>query len=103
MADQTYTVEKPFKASNDAFLGPDFESGPARLKVAATLIQQVNDDQAAVEIVATKGTAYLVPAAESRGLLKTAYLLRSPRNAQELCDSVAEAQASRMEHRELLC
>lgn len=66
------------------------------------LIQQVNDDQAAVEIVSTKGTAYLVPADEYRGLLETAYLLRSPRNAQELRESVAEARAGRMEPRELL-
>ena len=59
------------------------------------LIEQVNDDQVAVEIVSKKGTAYLVPAAEYESLLETMHLLRSPANAERLRASVAAAQGGR--------
>lgn len=36
------------------------------------LLQQVNDDQEAVEIVSRRGTAFLVPADEYRSLRETA-------------------------------
>ncbi|SOD98472.1 type II toxin-antitoxin system Phd/YefM family antitoxin [Blastococcus haudaquaticus] len=56
------------------------------------LIESVNDDQIAVEIVSKKGTAYLVSADEYRSLKETVYLLQSPKNAQRLRESVAEAR-----------
>lgn len=59
------------------------------------LIEQVNDDQVAVEIVSRKGTAYLVPAAEYESLLETTHLLRSPVNAARLRASVAAAHGGR--------
>ncbi|MBF5083356.1 type II toxin-antitoxin system Phd/YefM family antitoxin [Quadrisphaera sp. INWT6] len=59
------------------------------------LIEQVNDDQVAVEIVSKKGTAYLVPAAEYESLLETMHLLRSPVNAERLRASVAAAHGGR--------
>jgi len=43
------------------------------------LIEEVNDDQAVVEIVSKKGTAFLVSADEYRSLKETVYLLQSPR------------------------
>ncbi|MFD0482044.1 type II toxin-antitoxin system Phd/YefM family antitoxin [Kineococcus sp. GCM10028916] len=42
------------------------------------LIEQVNDDQAAVEITSKKGTAYLVSEDEYLSLRETVYLLRYP-------------------------
>jgi antitoxin YefM len=66
------------------------------------LIEQVNADQEAVEIVSKKGTAFLVPADEYRSLRETAYLLRSPRNAERLRASIAEVESSLPEARQLL-
>ena len=66
------------------------------------LIQEVNDDQVAVEIVSKKATAYLVSADEYHSLKETVYLLQSPRNAQRLRDSVAEVRAGPVQRHELL-
>lgn len=66
------------------------------------LIEQVNDDQVAVEIVSKKGTAYLVPAAEYESLLETMHLLRSPANAERLRTSVAAAHGGRTSERALV-
>ena len=66
------------------------------------LIEEVNDDQQAVEIVSKRGTAYLVPADEYRSLTETAYLLRSPANAAVLRASIAEVEASDIEEHDLI-
>ena len=66
------------------------------------LIEEVNDDQVAVEIVSKKGTAYLVSADEYRSLKETVYLLQSPVNAQRLRESVAEVADGRAEAHDLL-
>lgn len=42
------------------------------------LIEEANDDQAVVEMVSKKGTAFLVSADEYRSLKETVYLLQSP-------------------------
>jgi antitoxin YefM len=65
------------------------------------LIEEVNADQVAVEIVSKKGTAFLVSADEYRSLKETVYLLQSPRNAQRLRESLAEATAGAVEPHEL--
>lgn len=65
------------------------------------LIEEVNDDQVAVEIVSKKGTAYLVSADEYRSLKETVYLLQSPRNAERLHESIAQLRAGDVEPREL--
>ena len=65
------------------------------------LIQEVNDDQVAVEIVSKKGTAFLVSADEYRSLKETVYLLQSPRNAERLRDSIAQSRAGDTEPHEL--
>ena len=65
------------------------------------LIEQVNDDRAAVEIVSKRGTAYLVPAEEYRSLRETVHLLQSPKNAERLRDSIAQARAGHVEEHEL--
>lgn len=66
------------------------------------LIEEVNDDQAAVEIVSKNGSAFLVPAAEYEALVETAYLLRSPANALRLLESLKAAQDGRIEPRDLI-
>lgn len=66
------------------------------------LIEEVNDDQLAVEIVSKKGTAFLVSADEYRSLKETVYLLQSPANATRLRESLAEVAAGEAEQRDLL-
>ena len=66
------------------------------------LIAQVNDDQAAVEITSKKGTAYLVSQDEYLSLCETVYLLRSPRNAERLRESLAEARSGGTQPRDLV-
>lgn len=76
-------------------------AGEARQRLFP-LIEEVNEDQVAVEIVSKKGTAYLVSADEYRSLKETVYLLQSPVNAQRLRESLAEASEGRAEAHDLL-
>jgi antitoxin YefM len=66
------------------------------------LIEEVDDDQVAVEIVSRKGTAFLVSADEYHSLKETVHLLQSPKNAQRLRESIAEAATGRLEPHELI-
>jgi antitoxin YefM len=66
------------------------------------LIEEVNNDRNAVEIVSKSGNAYLVSAEEYEALRETAYLLRSPANARRLIESYHEAIEGRHEQHELL-
>ncbi len=66
------------------------------------LIEQVNDNMEAVEIVSKKGTAFLVPAEVYRSLLETSYLLQSPANAERLRASLAEVRAGDVTAHDLL-
>ena len=66
------------------------------------LIEEVNDDQVAVEIVSKKGTAFLVSADEYRSLKETVYLLQSPRTAERLRESVTEVRSGQIQERDLL-
>ena len=61
------------------------------------LIEQVNDDQVAVEIVSRRGTAFLVSADEYRSLRETAYLLQSPANARRLHESIEQLSTGTVE------
>ncbi|MEI6620740.1 MAG: type II toxin-antitoxin system prevent-host-death family antitoxin [Actinomycetes bacterium] len=65
------------------------------------LIQQVNDDCEAVEILSKRGDAVLISASEYRALQETAHLLRVPANAQRLTESLAALAAGRGREREL--
>ncbi len=65
------------------------------------LIEQVNDDQVAVEIVSRRGTAFLVSADEYRSLRETAYLLRSPANARRLHESIEQLSTGAVESHQL--
>jgi antitoxin YefM len=65
------------------------------------LIEQVNNDQEPVEIVSKKGTAFLVSEAQYRSMTETAYLMRSPANAERLLAGVAQVAAGKVTEREL--
>lgn len=65
------------------------------------LIEQVNADQEPVEIVSKKGTAFLVSEAQYRSMTETAYLMRSPANAERLLAGVADVAAGRVTRRAL--
>jgi antitoxin YefM len=63
-----------------------------RERLASVLDQVANDRE--VVIVRRRGAkdVALIPADELAGLLETAHLLRSPRNAERLMDSIQEAR-----------
>ncbi len=56
------------------------------------LIEQVNDDNEAVEILSKRGTAILMSEAEYKSLMETANLLRVPANAKRLLESLEQAR-----------
>jgi len=56
------------------------------------LIEEVNENQSAVEIVSKRGSAWLVSEDEYNSLKETVYLLSSPINAERLRESLAEAR-----------
>lgn len=66
------------------------------------LIEEVNADQVAVEIVSKRGTAFLVSADEYHSLKETVHLLQSPKNAQRLRESLAQAAGGEAEPHELV-
>jgi antitoxin YefM len=66
------------------------------------LIEQVNADQEPVEIVSKKGTAFLVSEDQYRSMTETAYLMRSPANAERLLAGVAQVAAGKTTERALL-
>ena len=56
------------------------------------LIEQVNADRTAVEIVSREGNAVLMSADEYVAWQETAYLFRSPANARRLLDVYERAR-----------
>lgn len=65
------------------------------------LIEEVNNDQVAVEIVSRNGTAFLVSADEYHALQETVHLLQSPRNAERLRESLDDVRAGRVFEKDL--
>ncbi|WP_030014906.1 MULTISPECIES: type II toxin-antitoxin system Phd/YefM family antitoxin [Micrococcales] len=65
------------------------------------LIERVNDDREAVEIVSRNGNAVLMPADEYAAWKETAYLFRSPANARRLLDAYDRARAGDTQVHEL--
>jgi antitoxin YefM len=63
----------------------------------ATVLDQVVDQQDTV-IVRRKGArdVALIPASELAGLIETAHLLRSPRNARRLLSALRRAKAGKV-------
>lgn len=65
------------------------------------LIQRVNDDQDAVEIVSRQGNAVLISADEYTAWKESAYLFRSPANARRLLDAYERARTGQTEVHDL--
>lgn len=65
------------------------------------LIERVNEDCEAVEILSRRGDAVLISAAEYRSLQETAHLLRVPANAKRLAESLAALAAGRGKERKI--
>jgi antitoxin YefM len=76
-------------------------AGEARRRLFP-LIEEVNSDRTAIEIVSKNGSAYLVAAEEYESLQETAHLLRSPANARRLLRSYQQALEGQAEHHELI-
>ncbi|WP_109995074.1 type II toxin-antitoxin system Phd/YefM family antitoxin [Salinisphaera sp. LB1] len=74
----------------------------ARTHLAKTM-EQVCDDHAPVIITRSKAASVVMMSLEDyEALQETAYLLRAPRNARRLLESVAELEQGGGEERELL-
>ena len=65
------------------------------------LIEQVNEDRTPVEITSRRGDAVLISRDEFDALQETAHLLRSPRNARRLLESLDQAVNGPREEHEL--
>ena len=65
------------------------------------LIQQVNDDHTAVEVVSRHGNAVILSKADYDAMTETAYLLRHPANAERLLASLDRARRGDIEQHDL--
>lgn len=65
------------------------------------LINEVNEDMAPVEILGKNASAVLIAKDEYDALVEMAHLMRSPKNARRLLESLAEARAGHTEQHDL--
>ncbi|PPF32642.1 type II toxin-antitoxin system Phd/YefM family antitoxin [Pseudoclavibacter sp. AY1H1] len=66
------------------------------------LIQRVNDDHTPVEVVSKHGNAVLISKDDYDAITETAYLLRNPKNAQRLLESMERARRGETETHALI-
>jgi len=66
------------------------------------LIQQVNDDHTAVEVVSRHGNAVIMSKDDYDAMTETAYLLRTPATAERLLEAVERARRGEFEQHDLL-
>ena len=66
------------------------------------LIEKVNDDHLPIVITSKRGNAVLIAQSDYDAMEETAYLLRSPANAQLLLESLAQARRGEYEEHELI-
>lgn len=66
------------------------------------LIQRVNDDHTAVEVVSKHGNAVIMSKDDYDAITETAYLLRNPANAERLLEAIERARRGEFEHHDLL-
>lgn len=66
------------------------------------IIQQVNGDHTAVEVVSRHGNAVIMSKFDYDSLTETAYLLRSPANADRLLSAIERARRGEFEQHDLL-
>jgi antitoxin YefM len=74
----------------------------ARNNLAKTLDRVVEDHMPLIITRKDTGSVVLISLEDYQALAETAYLLRSPRNAQRLLESIAELEEGRGIERELL-
>lgn len=65
------------------------------------LIQRVNDDHTAVEVVSRHGNAVIMSKDDYDAITETAYLLRNPANAERLLEAIERARRGEFEHHDL--
>ena len=65
------------------------------------LIEKVNQDRDAVEIVSRNGNAVLMSADDYSAWVETAYLFRSPANARRLLESHEQALNGKAEEHDI--
>ncbi len=66
------------------------------------LIQQINDDHTAVEVVSRHGNVVILSKDDYDAMTETAYLLRNPANAERLLESIERARSGQFEQHDLL-
>lgn len=66
------------------------------------LIEKVNDDRTPIEITSRRGDAVLISRADYDALEETAYLLRAPKNARRLLESLDQAARGARENHDLV-
>lgn len=66
------------------------------------IIQQVNADHTAVEVVSRHGNAVILSKEDYDAMAETAYLLRDAANAGRLLAAVERARRGEFEHHDLL-
>lgn len=66
------------------------------------IIQEVNDDHTAVEVVSRHGNAVIMSKEDYDALTETAHLLRNPANAERLLESIERARRGEFEQHDLV-
>ncbi len=66
------------------------------------LIQRVNEDHAAVEVVSKHGNAVIMSKDDYDAITETAYLLRNPVNAERLLEAIERVRRGDFEQHDLL-
>ncbi len=66
------------------------------------LIEKVNKDRMPIEITSRRGDAVLLSRADYDALEETAYLLRAPKNARRLLESMDQAANGKREKHNLI-
>lgn len=66
------------------------------------LIQQVNDDHTAVEVVSKHGNAVILSKEDYDAMTETAFVLRNPANAERLLSAIERARRGEFEQHDLI-
>jgi len=66
------------------------------------IIQQVNNDHTAVEVVSRHGNAVIMSKDDYDAMTETAYLLRTPANAQRLLEAIERVRRGEFDEHDLL-
>ncbi len=66
------------------------------------IIQQVNEDHTAIEVVSKHGNAVIISKDDYDAMTETAHLLRNPANAERLLEAIERARRGKFEQHDLL-